>query len=41
LIDKAKQVAEKIDNDYEYEVECIDLREKKGRWDDLIFVVRS
>lgn len=41
LIDKAKEVAEGIDNDYEYEVECIDLREKKGRWDDLIFVVRS
>lgn len=41
LIEKAKQVSEKIDNDFEYVVECIDLRDKKGRWDDLIFLIRS
>lgn len=41
LIEKAKTVSEKIDNDFEYVVECIDLRNKKGRWDDLIFLIRS
>lgn len=41
LIEKAKTVSENIDNDFEYVVECIDLRDKKGRWDDLIFLIRS
>ena len=41
LIERARQVSEKIDNDFEYIVECIDLRDKRGRWDDLIFLVRS
>lgn len=41
LIEKAKKVSEEIDSDIEYVVECIDLRDKKGRWDDLIFLIRS
>lgn len=41
LIDKSKEVCESIDNQVEYCVECIDLRDKKGRWDDLVFLIRS
>lgn len=41
LIDKSKKVCESIDNDFEYTVECIDLRDKKGRWDDLLFLIKS
>jgi hypothetical protein len=41
LIDKSKEICESIDNQVEYCVECIDLRDKKGRWDDLIFLIRS
>lgn len=41
LIGKCKEVCESIDNQIEYSVECIDLRDKKGRWDDLLFLVRS
>ena len=41
LINKSKEVCKSIDNQIEYCVECIDLRDKKGRWDDLIFLIRS
>jgi hypothetical protein len=41
LIEKSKKVCELIDNQIEYNVECIDLRDKKGRWDDLIFLIRT
>jgi hypothetical protein len=41
LIDKSKEICESIVNQVEYCVECIDLRDKKGRWDDLIFLIRS
>lgn len=41
LIDTSKKVCESIDNQIEYKVECIDLRDKKGRWDDLLFLIRS
>lgn len=41
LINKSKKVCESIDNEMEYSVECIDLRDKKGRWDDLLFVIKN
>jgi hypothetical protein len=41
LISKSKKVCDSIENEIEYCVECIDLRDKKGRWDDLLFVIRS
>ena len=41
LISKSKKVCNSIENEIEYFVECIDLRDKKGRWDDLIFLIRS
>ena len=41
LINKSKEVCEFVDNQIEYCVECIDLRDKKGRWDDLLFLIRS
>lgn len=41
LIDESKEICESIDNQFEYCVECIDLRDNKGRWDDLIFLIRS
>ena len=41
LINKSEKVCESIDTDFEYTVECIDLRDKKNRWDDLLFLIRS
>ncbi len=41
LIKKSEEVFKSIDNDFKYVVESIDLRNKKGRWDDLIFLIRS
>lgn len=41
LIDKSKHICESMDNQIEYIVECIDLRDSKGRWDDLLFLIRS
>ena len=41
LINKSKEVCDLIDNEIEYTVECVDLRDKKGRWDDLLFLIRS
>ena len=41
LINKSREICDLIDNQINYSVECIDLRDKKGRWDDLIFLVRS
>lgn len=41
LTDKSKIVCDSIDNEIEYVVEYIDLRNKKGRWDDLLFLVRG
>lgn len=41
LIDKSKKVCEFIGNEIEYDVECVDLRDKRGRWDDLLFVIRT
>ena len=41
LTDKYKIVCDSIDNEIEYVVEYIDLRDKKGRWDDLLFLVRG
>lgn len=41
LTDKSKIVCDSINNEIEYVVEYIDLRDKKGRWDDLLFLVRG
>lgn len=41
LIEKSEIVCKSIENEIEYVVECVDLRNKKGRWDDLIFLIRS
>lgn len=41
LISKSKEVCDSIDNEIEYTVQCVDLRDKKGRWDDLLFVIKS
>lgn len=41
LIQRSKEVCDSIDNDLEYVVECIDLRDRKNRWDDLLFLIRS
>jgi hypothetical protein len=41
LIDKSEKVCQSMDNEIEYVVECIDLRDKKGRWDDLLFLIKS
>lgn len=38
LIDKFNSVC---NNRNEYNIECIDLRDKKGRWDDLLLLIRS
>jgi len=40
LIDKSKEVCKSINNEIHYVIESIDLRDKKGRWDDLIFLVK-
>ncbi len=41
LIEKTKKVSKIFDNNIQYVVECIDLRDKKQRWDDLIFLIRT
>ena len=41
LIDKSEEICKSINNEIHYVIESIDLRDKKGRWDDLIFLIRS
>jgi ubiquinone/menaquinone biosynthesis C-methylase UbiE len=41
LTNKCNEVYNSTNKQIEYRVECIDLRDKKGRWDDLLLLIRS